>query len=65
MHRRMVLLFVSKISYLTIPFLTTWNLENIIKCGEFLDVLNDDQLTRKVSATQSALRGLNNHSSNP
>jgi hypothetical protein len=36
-------------------------LENIIKCGEFLDVLNDDQLARKVSPTQSALRGLDNH----
>lgn len=40
-------------------------LENIIKCGEFLDVLNDDQRARKVSAVQSALRGLNNHSSTP
>jgi len=40
-------------------------LETIINCGEFLDVLNDDQLARKVSATQSALRRLNNHSSNP
>ena len=36
-------------------------LENVIKCREFLDVLNDDHLARKVSATQSALRGLNNH----
>jgi hypothetical protein len=40
-------------------------LQNIIKCGAFLDVLNNDQLARKVSATQSALRDLNNHSSNP
>jgi hypothetical protein len=40
-------------------------LENMIKCGEFLNVLNDDQIVTKVSATQTALRGLNNYSSNP
>jgi len=56
-HLRTLLLFVSIISYLSIPFLTTWNW----RCGEFLDVLKNDQFARKVSATQSALRGLNNH----
>jgi hypothetical protein len=32
------------------------------KCGEFLDVLNNEQLARNMSATHSALCGLNNHS---
>jgi hypothetical protein len=50
MHLLMLLLFFSKISYLSIPSLINLELENVIKCGEFRDVLNEDQHAIKVSA---------------
>jgi len=55
-----IILFKNILSSYTLSY--NLELENIIKWGEFLGVLNDDQLAGKVSATQSALRGLNNYS---